>query len=140
MKAHKIGAVFYILWGLLHIAGGLAIIFQVNSALQIAVQATALPAGDFQHLSNAALSGILSYHGFNIVWFGIFAATVAILFNWKNRRIGYWLNLLVIGAVEIGLVFFMLVPGYMAWSDGGIGLALFLVAVVGTTLGLTRDE
>ena len=119
---HKIGAVFYVLWGIIHVIGGSTILFQEDSSLQIAMQATAIPLGEFQEFSNSALHGILSYHAFNIVWFGIFAILVSVLLKWKNSAFGYWINLLVLSAIELGLLFFLLIPGYMSWSDGGIGL------------------
>ena len=106
-----------------------------NSAVQIALQATATNPEEFQNLSNPALSGILSYHAFNIVWFGIFAIVVALVYNWKNIRLGFWLNLLVLSAVEVGLIIFLLLPGYQDFSSGGIGLSLYFLAVTFTTLG-----
>lgn len=137
---HKIGAVFYLLWGVIHIIGGSTILFQEDSSLQIAMQATAIPFGEFQEYSNGALHGILSYHAFNIVWFGAFAIIIAVLYNWKNNSFGYWLNLLVLGVIELGLLFFLLIPGYMSWSDGGIGLSLFLIAAVFSTIGMRTSH
>ncbi len=132
---HKVGAMFYVLWGVLHIFGGGMIMMQDNSVFQIAMQATGTNPEEFQSLSNQALSGILSYHAYNIVWFGVFAIVVSLAYNWKNIRLGYWLNLLVLSAVELGLVIFLLLPGYQAFSSGGIGISLFVLAVIFSSLG-----
>ena len=138
--AHKIGALFYIFWGMIHILGGSAIMLQDKASAQLAMQGTARPIEEFEHISNATLNGILSYHGFNIVWFGIFVIVVAIAFNWKNKIIGYWLNLTVISAIEIGLIVFMLIPENMLISDGSIGIVLFLLALTFTTIGLRHNK
>ncbi len=139
MKAHKVGAIFYLLWGALHIIGGLAIASQKDLPAQVAMQGTAVPAEQFAGLENPVLAGILSYHGFNIAWFGVFAIAIAIIYNWRNRKTGYWMNLLVIGAIEIGLFAFMVVPSYMAFSDASIGLALFALAALFSSIGLGKS-
>ena len=138
--AHKIGAVFYVLWGLLHVLGGVAIMSEHNTAAQIAMQSTALQPDSFMDISSPALSGILSYHGFNIIWFGVFAIVVGIFYNWKNSKGGYWLNLAVLSAIELGLIIFLLLPGYMSLSDGGIGLSLFILALIFSTIGVRQAE
>ncbi|MEX1258046.1 MAG: hypothetical protein WEG36_10550 [Gemmatimonadota bacterium] len=63
---------------------------------------------------------------------------VGAAFNWRNSRVGFWLNASVLGAVEVGVVAFMLAPGYMRWSDGGIGLGLFVLALVFSTIGFWK--
>jgi hypothetical protein len=67
---------------------------------------------------------------FNILWIGLLVTVVAVTMNWSNSRLGYWLNLAVVGATDAGLVWALLAPGYMAWSDGMIGLVLFAFALV----------
>lgn len=134
--ANRIGAVFYCLWGLLHIAGGLAIMSAANPTDQIALQASARHISEFSSISGDAVIGVLNYHAYNLLWFGIFAIVVAIVLIWRNLHLGYWLNFLVIGAVEFGLVSFMLVPGNMKWADGSIGLGLFFAALFFSSIGV----
>jgi hypothetical protein len=38
---------------------------------------------------------------------------------------GYWFNLVIVGAADIGLIIFLLAPGYMAIADGIPGPALW---------------
>jgi hypothetical protein len=51
---------------------------------------------------------------FNILWIGLLVTVVAVTMNWSNSRLGYWLNLAVVGATDAGLVWALLAPGYMA--------------------------
>jgi len=43
-----------------------------------------------------------------------------------------------VGATDLSLLAALLLPGYMAWSDGGIGLTLFVLALIFSTLGRRR--
>jgi hypothetical protein len=77
---------------------------------------------------------------FNLLWIGLLVTAVAITMNWRNSRTGYWLNLGIVGATDLGLLLFLLLPGTMAWTDGGIGLSLFFVAAALSTTGLLRAQ
>lgn len=115
---HKLGAVFYGLWGLWHIR---------------------VVARMFEFASTE-MEGVLQariYQGaFHILWFAVGAIALAILFNWRNSRLGYWANLLMIGWTEVGLLLFFILPGYFPWLPTGfVGPLLWILAVLFTTLG-----
>lgn len=137
--AHKIGAVFYVLWGILHIFGGGAILTAESSGAQLAMFGTAMPAELLPQDPGQVVHAGLSFHAFNLAWLGIFAALVGIFLNWKNSRVGYWLNLGVVGAADIGLFIFLLIPGYMALADGFLGPLLWLLAFLFSTIGLFKS-
>lgn len=139
-SANRIGVIVYCLWGLLHIAGGLSIISAPNETEQIAIQASARPITEFSGITSGAVAGIINYHAFNLIWFGVFAIVVSLVFIWRNLQLGYWLNFLVLGSVEFGLVTFMLIPGNMKWADGSIGLGLFFVALFLTSIGTITES
>ena len=63
-----------------------------------------------------------------------------VFLNWKNSRLGYWLNLGVVGAADIGLFVFLIIPGYMALADGFSGPLLWLLAFVFSTIGLWQNR
>ncbi|MGJ3246335.1 MAG: hypothetical protein ACFE0I_09705 [Elainellaceae cyanobacterium] len=116
---HKIGAIFYGLWGFWH--------FRIVARM-------------FEFAATQMDEGILQariYQGaFHILWFAVGAVAIAILFNWRNSRIGYWANLVMIGWTEVGLLLFFIVPGYFPWLPTGfVGPLLWILAVVLTTLG-----
>ena len=68
----------------------------------------------------------------------LFASVVAIGFNWRNSRVGYWLNLVLVSATDLGFVIFVLAPGYLTLFPGVVGPMLWVLAVVLSTLGLRR--
>lgn len=136
--AYKIGAVFYILWGLLHIVGAASLLFmaQNGAAGPLAAIGSATPAANIPQLGLGLTSSILAYYAWNLLWVGFFVVIVAMIMNWKNSPTGYWLNLAVVSAVDIGLILLLLIPGYMAWSDGLMGIVLWIPAVFFSTIGL----
>src|SRR5882724_7268285 len=80
----------------------------------------------------------LSFHAYNLLWFGLFAFVVAVVLNWKNSLAGYWANLAVVGADDVGLVVFLIVPGHLSFVDAGLGPILFSLALVFSTIGVLR--
>ncbi|MEZ4659989.1 MAG: hypothetical protein R2911_20730 [Caldilineaceae bacterium] len=46
----------------------------------------------------------------------------------------------MVSAVDLGLVAMLMVPGHMAWSDGGLGVALWLPAVLFSTVGRLGEK
>jgi hypothetical protein len=131
----RIAAVFYALWGLAHLAGG---IFQLltlrtggGSALT-ALISTASPGGTPAFVPGAA-TAFMGMGAANIAVVGAIVCGLSIL-NWRNSASGYWLSLLLVGAVDLNLVAFLLAPGVMAWTDGLVGLSLFAPAAVLSTI------
>src|SRR5437764_1326898 len=70
-------------------------------------------------------SGVLAQHAWNLAVFGFFATIVGAVLNWRNSRIGYWLNLGVVSSVDLGFIFAILIPGYIRLVDGLWGPALW---------------
>jgi hypothetical protein len=134
----KAGAIWYALWGIVHVLGaalqlvalrsqgGAGLTAMISTARPFDAQAAAVPE------ASAAFMGM---GAFNLLWIGALVTVVAVTLNWRNARLGYWLNLGIVGATDAGLLWALLVPGIMAWSDGLVGLVLFAAAVVCSTLG-----
>lgn len=136
--AHRIGAVFYVLWGLLHVLAGWGMIAadaeqQLDNLSTAPLPAEAVPQG----LAPIVQAG-LAFHGYNLLWFGLFAIGVAVAFNWRNSRAGYWANLVVVGADDLGLLLFLILPGHLSFAEAGLGPILFVLAAVFTTVGRVR--
>ncbi len=131
----KIGAVFYVLWGLLHLFAGLSLLAAVygeGASAVLAQLATAAPDSVPPDLGGA-VAGTVAFHMFNLAWMGLFAVLVGLLMNWRNSRAGYWLNLGVVGAADFGLIAFLVVPGFMRPTDALAGPVLFLLAALFST-------
>lgn len=116
----KLGSVTYILWGILHI----------EAARKVYLLGQTLDPG--------MLQGRILQDAWNLLFFAIFAIVVAIFFNWKNSRLGYWMNLTVVSAGDIGYIVFVLVPGYVPLMPGALGPILWILAVLFSTVGIVR--
>ena len=116
----KLGAVTYVLWGLLHIQAARLVYMLGNS------------------LEPGMVQGRVFQDGFNLLFFALFGIVVAVMFNWKNSRLGYWLNLVDVSAADIGFIVYVLMPGYVPLVPGGLGPLLWILAVIFSTLGIRR--
>lgn len=116
---HKVGATLYGLWGFWHFR----IVAQMFEFASTQMETSILQARIYQA-------------AFHILWFAVGAIAIAILFNWRNSRIGYWANLIMIGWTEVGLLLFFILPGYFPWLPTGfVGPLLWILAVLFSTLG-----
>ena len=140
-RTSRIGAIFYALWGVIHVIGG-AVLLQAafsgaDAFLRVQAGGPALePAAltvDARTLTIA--SGAFAFHAFNLTWIGVVVATVAMRLNWRNSAAGYWVNLALVGLTDLGLVLFIVGPGVMTWADAWIGPALFVPAWLFATIG-----
>ncbi len=114
----KLGSVTYVLWGILHI----------EAARKVYVLGQTLDPGMVQ--------GRIFQDAWNLLFFAVFGIVVGIFLNWKNSRLGYWLNLTVVSAGDIGYIVFILVPGYIPFMPGALGPILWVLAVLFSTIGL----
>jgi len=116
----KLGAVTYVLWGLLHIQAARLVYMLGNS------------------LEPGMVQGRVFQDAFNLLFFALFGIAVAVMLNWKNSRLGYWLNLVVVSAADIGFIVYVLMPGYVPLIPGGLGPLLWILAVIFSTLGIRQ--
>ncbi len=115
---YRIGAVFYFLWGVLHLA----------AAVEGYRFAMALDAGMVQ--------GRLLQNSWFLAFFAILAILVAIFMNWRNSKTGYWVNLIAVSVADIGFILFILMPAYMPLFPGILGPVFWILAAIFSTLGL----
>lgn len=142
-KSVKIGAALFVLWGVIHVLGGGMIVAAALSgppAKALAMMGTSVNQTELATVPGGIVNAVIQFHGFNILWMGIVSIAVAIFLNWRNSRIGFWVNLAVIGFADLGLILFLIVPGYMSWSDGLIGPVLFVAGGIFTFLGLRSSS
>lgn len=132
MRYARIGAVFFALWGLLHVVGGAAMLATSIGSIEGGFGIFMKSAGSAGALANA----VLQYHSFNILWFGFVVTVIAVTLNWRNSKPGLWFNVAIAGFADIGLVLFMLIPGYLSWGNGAQGIVLFLLGAGFSIAGL----
>jgi hypothetical protein len=137
----RIGAVFFVLWGLAHVVGGafqlVTLATEGPGALTVLI-ASAHPAPADPYVVAAPAAAFMQMGAWTITWIGVFVTVVAIGLNWRNSPLGYAINMGVVGAADAGLVFAMLAPGHMSWSDGAVGLVLYAFAAVFATVGVVQ--
>lgn len=141
--APKIGAIFYILWGILHLVGGATLLQELSAGGATGVLASlgsAIPTAELPVISDGVTAAVLAFFAFNWVWIGLVVLAVGVRLNWFNNLTGYWLNISVAGAADLGLIIFLLLPGYMALSDGWPGPLLWLLAAIFSTIGLLNQN
>lgn len=141
-NSHKIAAFFFALWGIVHILGGAMMLEGVLAKGALSAYnelATALTPSQINQAHPMA-GAIFGFHAYNIIWLGCLTTIIAVLFNWRFNRWGFYINLIIVAAADLGLVLFMLAPGYMAISDGLIGLVLFFIAAIFTGIAFRRQK
>lgn len=112
----KAGAVAYAVWGIFHI--------------YVAWQIYTLGMTE-QGIAQARLLQLAAY----MLTIALFAVVVAVTRNWRNDRIGYWLNLGVVSWADIIWVLVVVLPGYVPLGRGLIPPAIWVIGATLTTLG-----
>jgi len=118
----KVGAVAYVMWGILHIQAA-RLVFLLGDSLEPGM-----------------VQGRIYQDAFSLLFFAIFGIAIAVWLNWRNSRLGYWLNLVVISAADIGFIVYVLLPGYVPLVPGGLGPLLWVVAIIFSTLGILKSK
>jgi len=111
---HKIGAIFYLLWGILHVKAAVAT-YQLGATLEADL-----------------VQGRVYQDAWNLLFFAIAVSLVAIILNWRNSRLGFWLNLGMATVTDLGFILHILVPGHLPLIPGVVGPVLWLLAVIFT--------
>lgn len=140
----KIGAGFYILWGILHVFGGISMLIYAYSGInEFIINLTSN-----ENIKNLiiedkfieiALTQNLAFHSFNLIWFGLTSIIIAILLNYKNNKYGFWFNLIICGFSDIGLFIFMVIPGVIPIENAWMGPLLFLLAFLYSLKGIKNN-
>jgi len=117
MTFAKIGSGSYVIWGLLHLIAAFDE-FQLGFTL---------PSGLVQ--------GKINQGAWDLLFFALFAIVVAVRYNWKNDSLGYWLNLIVVSAADIGFIIFVLLPGHVDFFPGILGPVFWILGALFSTLG-----
>jgi hypothetical protein len=134
--------VFYVLWGIVHIWAGALILYRLaaeGGTSALAQVGSAVPAEELPQNLTGVAAGILGQHAWNLAVFGCFALIVGATLNWRNSRTGYWLNLGVVSAADVGYIYAILLPGYIRLVDGLWGPAFWILAVIFSTIGLLAN-
>jgi hypothetical protein len=122
----RTGAVLFILWGLLHMVGGGAILTALSESVSSAFGLYQQSGGEYPPVAGA----VLGYLAYSFLWIGALVAIIGVTLNWQNSTLGLALNTALVGLTDLGLVIFLVIPGYVTWPEASVGIALFILAVV----------
>lgn len=113
-----LGAVAYFGWGALHLLAA-------TNSFRFAA-----------NLEAGLVQGRLFQGAFYVAIFAVVAVVVALILNWRNSRVGYWINLLTVSAADIPFILFIVLPGHMTGPEAVVGPALWLSGVALSTLAV----
>jgi len=111
-------AVLYILWGLLHLFAAFQV-FKLGARLE-----------------KGMVKGRVYQNALNLACLAMIVIVIAIVYNWENSPLGYWLNLVLASITDIGFIIYVLVPGYLPLRPGILGPALWILATIFSTVGI----
>jgi len=120
--AHRIGAVMYFIWGLLHLKAAYSV-YQLGTSLEARM-----------------VQGRIFQDAWNLLFFALVGITVAVVYNWHNSRLGYWINLITVSVTDIGFIAFVMVPGYLPVFPGIMGPVFWVLGAVFSTIGLNSPQ
>jgi hypothetical protein len=83
----------------------------------------------------ALIEGRLLQTAFYLAAFAAAAIAFAVSLNWRNNRLGFWANGVMVGIADIPFILFVLIPGYAPWWPGLLGPMLWVAAFFFTALG-----
>jgi len=112
----KSAAVVYVVWGLLHLQAAF-LVYRLGASLE-----------------SGMVQGRMLQHAWNLLFASVAAIGVAVTLNWRNARSGYWINTVLVSLVDLGFVFFLLVPGLVPMWPGLLGPVTWVVALVLSTV------
>jgi hypothetical protein len=115
-KAHviaRIGALCYAAWGVFHVQVAYDI-------YRLGLPLTGIAQGRMYQLSAYMLT------------LSLFVIGVGVLLNWRNSRVGFWLNLGVAGWADGVWVLVVVLPGYVGLARGLIPPAIFIAGAAAT--------
>lgn len=138
----RIGAGLFVLWGIAHIIVGIAPLVSFFTSGPAAMFAHAElrvePSGVDAALNHAA--HLVAEYYFDITALGILAIIVSVGLIWKNRPLGFWINLIVLGIADASFFSLEILPGYQPLIPPFplIGVSLYVLGSAFSGLGLLR--
>ncbi|MDJ0644506.1 MAG: hypothetical protein QNJ57_00845 [Flavobacteriaceae bacterium] len=130
---NAIGVFWYIRWGWIHIKVGYDPLNALSKGGDQAFINQIIPNASWSAENEQLAVGLLEQHHYNMLFFGIFAIVIALIYNLRGRLDGFLLNALVIGAVDYAFLVAVVnrigfsIPPPIYW---------YIYAVIFTALGL----
>jgi len=144
--AAKIGAVLFLLWGVLHIWVGYEGIHQylvggAQGQWNMVIGGSHAPRDAFIHATDAitarAHGQLLLNFCIDVGGYGVLGLAVAWLFWARASWVGYFIGLVAIGICDLTFLFVLVTPGIIELNAGTVGgPVLWFLAIAITPFGL----
>lgn len=141
MKTQHLGAIFYALWGLMHVAfGAQMLMLNASGSATAILEAIYLDSGPIATPDQlgSTIDAIMNQHAWNLLWFGMASTFVAIFMNWRNSLPGYWINAVLVSAADLGFIVAIMMPGYVDFWLGIWGPVLWLGGLLFASLAILK--
>lgn len=114
--ALKASAILWVIWGLVHLLGGV-ITISVDTSAGFQGIAAAVDPSELEANYHPAVGAILNQHGWNLLWAGAVVAVGAI-FIWRLSVTAIWVTAMVGGLFDIGYFVFVDFGGFGTFFPG----------------------
>lgn len=111
----RLGAASYVVWALLHFQAAWSV-YQLGRGIEPSM-----------------VQGRVFQDAWNLACFSVAGLGVALALNWRNDLWGYWINLAVISAADVGFILFVLLPGHIGLWPGMLGPVFWILGLALTT-------
>ena len=122
-------ALSLLLWGLLHVAGGVVLMFGAASDPLEGLRSLGSGAAPdaFPLDPGPVTAALIGFHGLNIAFSGV-AVTALAVWAWRSYPKGVPTALIIATAADVGLAVYLLGSGHMRFTDGLWGPVLLAAA------------
>lgn len=114
--ALKVSAILWVIWGLVHVAGGVVTI-SGDTASGFQGIAAAVEPSELEADYHPAVGAVLNQHGWNLFWVGV-VTTIGAIYIWRRSITSVWVTAMVGGLFDIGYFVFIDLGGYGTFFPG----------------------
>ncbi|MFK7884629.1 MAG: hypothetical protein AB8F26_10655 [Phycisphaerales bacterium] len=137
----RVSAVLWVIWGIVHIFGGVATLWmnlsgRTGDAFNGIV--SKVPAEELAGDYHPGVAAVLSQHGMNLAWFGA-VTLIAAPFVWKRNRVAFYTAMLVGGMADLAYFIFIDLGGF-ATFPGPQMTYICATAIVTGLVGVYRTR
>lgn len=114
--ALKVASVLWVIWGIVHVLGGV-VTMGVDATTGFQGIAAAVNPDELVADYHPAVEAVLNQHGWNLFWAGA-TTIVGAVFIWRKNLTAIWVTGLVGGLFDVGYFVFIDLGGYGTFFPG----------------------
>ena len=131
----------FVLWAVFHMAIGVyhTLLFSTQGPQSMFTTAYGMPltAGDMEDPARLLGADAIEVYSILLFGYGVLGiwATVLLL---QGQRLGFWLNTVMMGIAQIAVLYGLIIPGQLTGPNAYADLALYILGVTLSGIGLFR--